>query len=89
MDIERVVIDESLVLITDTNGKVVDMEIGNIVIEPTIDKFKVMCIVGKIIDDICDRKGLGDEWDCLDSAIQSEIRQEWVKIIIDTLEEGA
>jgi hypothetical protein len=38
-------------------------------------------IVEKIIDDISDRSGIGNEWECLDEDIQDEIREVWVKII--------
>jgi hypothetical protein len=40
-------------------------------------------IVTEIIDDLCDRSGLQNEWDGIDEDIQSEIRETWIKIIMD------
>ena len=39
-------------------------------------------IVVTIIDDICDRQGLGNEWERIDSTIQAEIIEEWVTKIM-------
>jgi hypothetical protein len=38
-------------------------------------------IVKAIEDDICDRKGIGDEWEQIDNEIQAEIRDEWLAIV--------
>ena len=38
-------------------------------------------IINEIIEDIQDRRGLGDEWDNIDKDIQEEIKKEWFKII--------
>jgi hypothetical protein len=38
-------------------------------------------IVEKIIDDIRDRQGLGDEFDAIDEDIQEEIKAKWIAII--------
>ena len=40
-------------------------------------------IVSEIIDDLCDRGGLQNEWDAIDGDIQSEIREAWIKIVMD------
>lgn len=37
--------------------------------------------VSSIIEDLCDRQGLGGAWDEIDPDIKDEIRSEWVKII--------
>jgi hypothetical protein len=39
-------------------------------------------IVHEIIDDILDRKGLGDEWEAIDEDAQDEIKEAWRKIIL-------
>jgi hypothetical protein len=41
----------------------------------------------KIIADIKDRSGLGDEWYSIDKAIQMEILDEWTSIIASCLPE--
>ncbi len=38
-------------------------------------------IVNDIIEDICDRKGLGNEWENIDEDIQEEIKEKWFKIV--------
>lgn len=38
--------------------------------------------VNAIVDDITDRKGLGNEWEALDEDIQGEIIATWVAIIV-------
>lgn len=47
---------------------------------------KAQRIVEAIIEDLSDRRGIGDEWDCIDSSIQREIRAEWAKIVDRELE---
>lgn len=37
--------------------------------------------VDKIIEDLEDRSGLGNEWDAIDEDIQKEIRKEWIAIV--------
>ncbi len=37
--------------------------------------------VDKIIKDLCDRSGLGSEWETTDVEIRNEIRKEWIAII--------
>ena len=37
--------------------------------------------VNAIIYDLSDRKGLGDEWDQIDSDTLKEIKDEWAKMI--------
>ena len=48
---------------------------------------KALKCVDQIIEDMLDRKGLGDEWDMLDEEIQEEIRIEWAGIIRANLRE--
>jgi len=38
-------------------------------------------IVGKIEEDICNRRGLRQEFERIDDDIQQEIRKEWAKIV--------
>lgn len=42
----------------------------------------------KIIDDLSDRRGLGDEWDGLDADIQVEIRDGWREIIAQAIRDA-
>ncbi len=42
-------------------------------------------IVNKIITDISDRNGIGDEWNTIDIEIQKEIISEWKNIIIEEI----
>lgn len=42
-------------------------------------------IVQEILDDLRNRRGLRQEWDQIDSDIQSEIHQRWMKIVTDHL----
>jgi hypothetical protein len=42
-------------------------------------------IVARIEKDLCNRKGLGDEWDRIDPEIQQEIRETWRRLIRDEL----
>jgi hypothetical protein len=38
-------------------------------------------IVKAIIADLCNRRGLRQEWEGIDDDIQREIRNEWIKIV--------
>ncbi|HEY6022481.1 MAG TPA: hypothetical protein VIY48_22245 [Candidatus Paceibacterota bacterium] len=42
-------------------------------------------IVAEIIADLRDRRGLKHEWNQIDSDIQQEIKEEWIKIALDHL----
>jgi len=42
-------------------------------------------IVNAIIKDICDRSGIGDEWDSIDKGTQNSIISEWKDLIIRIL----
>jgi hypothetical protein len=42
-------------------------------------------IVNEIINDICDRSGIGDEWDNLDKDVEEEIIDGWKEIILEIL----
>ena len=53
--------------------------------EDVLYTVKIENIVDKIIDDLTDRGGLGNEWDQIDEDIQAEIKEEWVNIIKDSL----
>lgn len=44
-------------------------------------------IVELILEDLCDRSGLGDEWSNIDDSVQAEIRTEWASIIIAEIED--
>jgi len=43
--------------------------------------------VDMIIKDLCNRRGLRQEWECIDDDIVDEIKQVWVKCITDAFEE--
>lgn len=42
-------------------------------------------IVDKIVNDLGDRRGLSNEWDCIDKDVRKEIIQTWTKIVEDNL----
>lgn len=42
---------------------------------------RVKNAVDGIVNDILDRRGLGNEWEAIDKAIQKEIREAWATII--------
>lgn len=44
-------------------------------------------IVNAILDDISDRRGIGDEWDGIDEDIQDKIKEKWEEIINVILKE--
>lgn len=44
-------------------------------------------IVEKILSDLTDRSGLDGAWDSIDSDIQEEIKETWVSIVDEHLEE--
>lgn len=50
-------------------------------------KEKIRDAVAAIAADLADRRGLGDEWDEIDSATQHEIMDEWVEIIENAIKE--
>lgn len=37
--------------------------------------------VDQIVREMCDRKGIGDEWEHIDEEIQQEIKEAWADII--------
>jgi hypothetical protein len=45
-------------------------------------------IVQEIIDDILDRKGLGDEWEQTSPKIQEEIKNKWIEIVKKNIEQN-
>jgi hypothetical protein len=49
-----------------------------------IEKIAVR-IVDNIIEEMCDRRGLGNEWENFDEEIQDEIRTAWMDIVIEEL----
>ena len=48
-----------------------------------LDKSKL--IIDRIIEDLSDRCGLGDEWDQIDDDIKDEIKEKWKDIVLDVL----
>jgi hypothetical protein len=44
-------------------------------------------MVNRIVADLTDRRGLRQEWEAIDSEVQSEIEETWMKIIETTLTE--
>lgn len=51
------------------------------------DKRLIALIIGDIIFDIKDRRGIGNEWDAIDDDIKKEIKEEWGIIIGSRLNE--
>lgn len=47
-----------------------------------MERSKAEAIVDDIIEDLCDRKGLSDEWFSIDGDLQSDIRSTWIEIIM-------
>jgi len=45
-------------------------------------------IVRAIETDFTDRRGLRQEWEQIDPETQAEIRETWIKIVIEELEKG-
>jgi hypothetical protein len=45
-------------------------------------------IVEKIVEDITDRAGIGNEWEQIDEDIQKDIIDEWMVIICNILDGG-
>lgn len=39
-------------------------------------------IVDAIIEDLSDRRGLGQEWEQINSDVQAEIRQRWMDLVM-------
>lgn len=39
--------------------------------------------VNKIIEDITDRKGIGNEYEMIDKETQSEIKKAWISILLE------
>ena len=37
----------------------------------------------RIVDDLTDRRGLGDEWGSIDGETREDIIETWTKIIVD------
>lgn len=44
--------------------------------------------IDEIILDLSDRGGIGDEWDQIDDDIKNLIRQEWIRILEETFNDG-
>lgn len=47
-----------------------------------ISEAQAKAIVKAIIADLSGRKGIGDEWDQIDSDIKREIKAEWIRLVI-------
>ena len=47
-----------------------------------ITKSQAIIIVCEIIDDLIDRKGIGDEWCAIDKKVQAEINRRWIEIVM-------
>ena len=41
--------------------------------------------VQAILDDMSDRSGLSNAWDDIDADIQNEIREEWIKLVLQAM----
>lgn len=46
------------------------------------DDVMARLIVDDIVEDLTDRKGLGNEWEEIDEDIQQEIKDNWKNIIL-------
>lgn len=44
-------------------------------------------IVRRIVKDLQNRKGIGDEWDQIDRAVQKEIKEKWAEIVDEVVME--
>lgn len=44
---------------------------------------KAIKAVNAIVEDICDRRGIGNEWEAIDEDTQGEIMTAWVGIIVE------
>jgi hypothetical protein len=56
--------------------------------EKKMDKYilkRATNIVNKIVDDFCDRDGLQNVWDEIDSGVQKQIKNAWVQIVISEM----
>ena len=42
-------------------------------------------IVNKIVNDLCNRSGLQNEWDNIDADIQKEIKKTWMEIVMSEM----
>jgi hypothetical protein len=42
-------------------------------------------VVDKIVKDVRDRSGLREEWDGIDTVARREIREGWVRLIVDAM----
>ncbi len=51
--------------------------------EKKLNKEESLKIVDLIINDLSNRRGIGDVWQGLDDGIQDEIKEEWCNIIIE------
>lgn len=49
---------------------------------------KAKTVVQKIVDDIQDRQGLGNEWEMIDQMFRQELKDEWRKIVIQEFEKS-
>lgn len=45
-------------------------------------------IVERIIEDLTDRRGLGQEWDQIESSVRAEIKDTWVRIASNAIKDG-
>lgn len=43
-------------------------------------------IVSVIINDMCYRKGIGDEWGNIDDSTQDDIRDDWARLVKDIID---
>ncbi len=55
-------------------------------IEPAKEVSISKIIVGKIEQDLSDRKGIANEWHEIDDEIKQEIRNSWMKIIDEEID---
>jgi hypothetical protein len=46
-----------------------------------MDENTIVAIIEDMINDISDRRGIGDEWSEIDEDIKDEIRATWIEII--------
>jgi hypothetical protein len=49
---------------------------------------KAQAAIQKIIDNLQDRRGLGDEWDLITVQTKREIKDQWVKILLKEFEDA-
>lgn len=54
----------------------------------SMDKKIAKEVVDLLVKDLCNRRGLRQEWEGIDDDIRKEIREKWISLILDIFEEN-